>query len=192
MGLEQERMWMYILIQCLNVSKQCHSNTNLNISNYGRSLEQITLDSSLFAVYACVCLMRCYPITSARPSRVLLLLTVSSLLQVNTKLQLLSVWLLWVLNYYRYYSVSWPEGRGFESRWGGFFFQYTSSFQPQYCPGVGSASNRNEYQESSWGVKSGRRVRLTNLPPSVNRLSRANVGSSTSHNPMGLHGLLQG
>jgi hypothetical protein len=30
-----------------------------------------------------------------------------------------------------------------------------------------SASNRNEYQESSWGVKAGRRVRLTNLPPSV-------------------------
>jgi hypothetical protein len=26
----------------------------------------------------------------------------------------------------------------------------------------------------------------------VSRLSRQNVGSSTSHNPMGLHGLLQG
>jgi hypothetical protein len=24
-------------------------------------------------------------------------------------------------------------------------------FQPQYGPGVDSASNRNEYQESSWG-----------------------------------------
>jgi hypothetical protein len=41
-----------------------------------------------------------------------------------------------------------------------------------YGPGVDSASNRNEYQESSWGVKSGRRVGLTTLPPSVSRFSR--------------------
>jgi hypothetical protein len=53
-------------------------------------------------------------------------------------------------------------------------------------------SNRNEYQESSWGVKGGRFVRLTFSPPSVSRLSRENVGASTSHNPMGLQGLLQG
>jgi hypothetical protein len=36
------------------------------------------------------------------------------------------------------------------------------------------------------GVKGGRQVRLTILPPSVSRLSRENVGASTSHNPMGL------
>jgi hypothetical protein len=58
--------------------------------------------------------------------------------------------------------------------------------------GVESASNRNEYQESFWGVKGGRRVSLTTLPPSVNLLSRENVGVSISHYPMGLHALLQG
>jgi hypothetical protein len=41
-------------------------------------------------------------------------------------------------------------------------------------------------------VKGGRLVRLTTLPPFVTRLSRENVEVSTSHNPMGLHGLLQG
>jgi hypothetical protein len=35
------------------------------------------------------------------------------------------------------------------------------------------------------------RAKLTS-PPSVSRLSRENVGASTSHNPVGLHGLLQG
>jgi hypothetical protein len=52
----------------------------------------------------------------------------------------------------------------------------------------GPASNRNEYQESSWGVKSGRRLVLITLPPSMSRMSE-NVGASTSRNPKGLHGL---
>jgi hypothetical protein len=30
-------------------------------------------------------------------------------------------------------------------------FQFTSSFQPHYGPGVNSASDRNKYQASSWG-----------------------------------------
>jgi hypothetical protein len=39
-------------------------------------------------------------------------------------------------------------------------------------PWIDFASNRNEYQESSKSAKSGRRVRLTTLPPCVSRLSR--------------------
>jgi hypothetical protein len=39
------------------------------------------------------------------------------------------------------------------------------------------------------GVKSGRRVGLTTLPPSMSRLSRENMGASTSRKPKGLRDL---
>jgi len=46
------------------------------------------------------------------------------------------------------------------------FFIDIKSFRSHYGPGVDSASNRNEYRGYFLGVKSGRCVRLTTLPPS--------------------------
>jgi hypothetical protein len=56
-----------------------------------------------------------------------------------------------------------PEGRGFDSRrWN----SSLTSFRPHYGLGVGSASNRIEYQEYFLWGKSGQCVGLTDLPPS--------------------------
>jgi hypothetical protein len=57
---------------------------------------------------------------------------------------------------------------------------------PWCALGLTEMSTRNH----PGGVKGCRRVRLTTSPPSVADFLE-NVGASTSHNPMGLHGLLQ-
>jgi hypothetical protein len=66
--------------------------------------------------------------------------------------------------------------RGFESRRGE-LIQLIWSFQPHYCPGIDSASKRNEYQESSWGLKGGRRIRLTIITPYVRPIVWRKCGS---------------
>jgi hypothetical protein len=69
-----------------------------------------------------------------------------------------------------------PEGRGFETRWGEWCLSIYLILPVALGPGVYSASNRNEYQTHKNNVygeySSGRCVELTNLPPSVDRLSR--------------------
>jgi hypothetical protein len=98
---------------------------------------------------------------------------------------------IWCRTYSKYCYYYKPEGRGFDSRWGDWIFSIFLILQPYYGPGVDSASNRNEYRESSPGCKGWPARKADNLTAICEPMSRENVGASTSHNPMGLQGLLQ-
>jgi hypothetical protein len=69
-----------------------------------------------------------------------------------------------------------PEGLAFEIRWGKCIFSIYLILLAALDPEVYSASNRIKYLKRKnnfcGGVERCRRVRLTSLPPSVNRLSR--------------------
>jgi hypothetical protein len=54
-----------------------------------------------------------------------------------------------------------------------------------------SFSDKSEYHKSSRGLQGGWHVRLTTSQPCVRADCLENAGASTSHNHVGLHGLLQ-
>jgi len=58
------------------------------------------------------------------------------------------------------------EGRRFDSQWCHGKFIFTYSFRPHHIPGVGSASNTNDYQEYFLEDYDGRYVKLTTVPHS--------------------------
>jgi hypothetical protein len=68
------------------------------------------------------------------------------------------------------------ESRGFETRWSELLLSIYIILPAALGPRVYSASNRNDYQKQKNNISEeysdGRRVRLTNLPTSLSRLSR--------------------
>jgi hypothetical protein len=78
-----------------------------------------------------------------------------------------------------------PEGLESETR------RVIEFFPRHYCPGVDSASTEMSTKDPPGGL--GRPARNADRISAICELIAYNdVGTSTSHKPMGLHGLLQG
>jgi hypothetical protein len=88
-------------------------------------------------------------------------------------------------------------GCWFEIWWGEWMFSIYLILPATLGPGVYSASNRNEYEKQKkkmfWGSRT-QPVQRAGWQPCHHLRADGlhNVGSSTSHNPIGLHGFLQG
>jgi hypothetical protein len=88
-----------------------------------------------------------------------------------------------------------PEGHRFETRWGKLFFSIYLILPSALDPGVYSASNRNEYQKQKTNVSGGWSVAgEQDWQPCCHLWADCldNTGSLTSHNHIGLQGLLWG
>jgi hypothetical protein len=83
------------------------------------------------------------------------------------------------------------EGCGFDSRWRLWDFSLSYSFRPHYCPGVVSASNKNEYKGYFLVGKGDRCVRPTTLPPSCAECLEI-LGPSTCWSPKDLSRPVEG
>jgi hypothetical protein len=82
-----------------------------------------------------------------------------------------------------------PEGRGFEFRWAHWISSIYLILPAAAWSWCWLSFHRNEYQEYSWGVKRGQRVRLTASRPSVSRLS-GKTWDPRCLRTLGFHGLL--
>jgi hypothetical protein len=99
-----------------------------------------------------------------------------------------------VAQWLRHYATK-PEGRGFEIRWAEYIFPVYLILSAALGPRIYLAPNRNEYQKQKnnisveWNV-AGAKGWQPYRPLWADFLD--NLGSQTSHNPIGLHSLLWG
>jgi hypothetical protein len=63
----------------------------------------------------------------------------------------------------RHYATIWKVAGASTDEVNGIFFDLPYPSKPHYGPGVDSASNTNEYRESSWGGKGRPALKADNL-----------------------------